>query len=280
MEEQDLHGVQPRDESERSRSAKALRRFDIAEMPDAGDARQRRARDEPLQRVAMGGRDQDIALAPDDMRRHVDAMQPLRQLRIVEPRLPGVFRRGGAVLVVGLLQLASFACQSPAQRVAASSPAKSSLPVSAAEPMNISPRFTPLTLMPAASTRVRLRICAVERIAIAIAIQPPSEWPTIWTRPFAERVEQIEIEVSEIADIVDPIRRVAMAEARMIGRDHGEMLARAAPARRSSPASPCTPCRNSSGSPAPSRRRKSFVPLTSTKVSFTNGFLPGRQGSA
>ena len=39
-----------------------------------------------------------------------------------------------------------------------------------------------------------------------------------------QRGEQIEIEVSEIADIVDPVRRLAMAEARMIGRDHGEVL--------------------------------------------------------
>ena len=44
--------------------------------------------------------------------------------------------------------------------------------------VNMSPRFTPGTLMPALSMRVRLWICAVERIAISSAIQPPSEWPT------------------------------------------------------------------------------------------------------
>ena len=48
--------------------------------------------------LAVGLGENLVAVAPYDQRRHVDAVQPLAQLRIVEPRLPGEVRGPELVL--------------------------------------------------------------------------------------------------------------------------------------------------------------------------------------
>ena len=64
----------------------------------------------------------------------------------------------------------------------------------------------------------------VLRTASSAAIQPPSEWPTRSTSSRSSCVEKIEIEVGEVGDVIEPVRRVGCAEARMLRRDHVEVL--------------------------------------------------------
>ena len=58
------------------------------------------------------------------------------------------------------------------------------------------------------------------RAASSAAIQPPSEMADQIDVVEIELVEQVEIEVGEVGDGVEPVRRVGGAEARMLGHDH------------------------------------------------------------
>ena len=60
----------------------------------------------------------------------------------------------------------------------------------------------------------------MSRTASSAAIQPPSEKPTRWTRVEIELIEEVEIEVGEVVDGIEPVRRVGLAEARMLRHDH------------------------------------------------------------
>ena len=55
--------------------------------------------------VAVAGGQEIIVVAPDDMRRHVDPVQPFRQMGIVQPRLPGEPGEGRPVLEPGVVRL-------------------------------------------------------------------------------------------------------------------------------------------------------------------------------
>ena len=91
-------------------------------------------------------------------------------------------------------------------------------------------------------------------------------WPTDMHAVEIERIEQVEIEEREIADVVDQLRILGAAEARMIGRDDVEMLGQRVEPRLAAPLSPCAPCRNSSGSPLPVRRMLILQPRTSSSA--------------
>ena len=88
----------------------------------------------------------------------------------------------------------------------------------------MSARGTPLTRMPAEFTSTSDLMRSVVRIAISSATQPPMHWPTTCDAVEAERVEQIEIEEREVAGVVDQLGLLGEAEARMVRRDHVEVL--------------------------------------------------------
>src|SRR5438270_9165014 len=67
-------------------------------MPAALEKVHLGAGQEPLQFVRDADRQDAVLFAPHDGYRHVDAMEPPRELRIVQPRLPGEARGGVPVL--------------------------------------------------------------------------------------------------------------------------------------------------------------------------------------
>ena len=119
---------------------------------------------------------------------------------------------------------------------------------------------TPLTWMPAAPTSVSELSRRVLRTASSAAIQPPRPQPTRSTLGEIERVENIEIEIGEVRDGVEPVGRIG----RPVSRD-----ARARSRRAARPAPSCwattapeslAPCSVSSGRPAPRRRTTMLQP--------------------
>ncbi len=58
-----------------------------------------------LEGVGVGQRDHLVLLAPDNVGRHVDPVQPAVELRIAQPRRPGVARGRAAVAIVDVLQV-------------------------------------------------------------------------------------------------------------------------------------------------------------------------------
>jgi hypothetical protein len=92
--------------------------------------------------------------------------------------------------------------------------------VSSGDHMNMSPRLTPFTWMPAGATSVSVFSRETFLAASSAAIQPPIDVPTRCTPDKVELLHEIEIEEGEVADRVEPFRRVGSAETRMLGHDH------------------------------------------------------------
>src|SRR5215207_8168956 len=72
--------------------------FDLGQMPAGRQYLQARSLDQAMIGLAVRFGKNLVALTPYDQRRHVDPVQPLAQLRIVEPRLPGEVRGPELVL--------------------------------------------------------------------------------------------------------------------------------------------------------------------------------------
>ena len=160
-----------------------------------------------------------VVVAPDDQRRHVDAVQPLAQMRIVEPRLPGEV--GGRERFL----IAMSPCSS---RERLSEPllgkalideqvARRALPATTGTDR---PSATPLTWMPAApiSVSVRKPARAAHR---DFGRDPAAERIADQMEPVeAERLDEVEIEIGKVAELIEPVRRVGAAETRMLRHDH------------------------------------------------------------
>src|SRR5690348_2371779 len=78
--------------------AEDIRPFGLRKMPAARDDLDARSRHQPLELARVRDREQPIVLAPYDLHRNVDAVQPLAQVRVVQTRLPGEPRHRVAVL--------------------------------------------------------------------------------------------------------------------------------------------------------------------------------------
>ena len=85
---------------------------------------------------------------------------------------------------------------------------------------NVSTCSTPLTWMPAAATSVSeasRRGVAHRKLGRDPAAEREADQIDVVE---IELIEEIEIEVGEVGDVVEPVRRVGGAEARMLGHDH------------------------------------------------------------
>src|SRR3954466_10835373 len=66
-----------------------------------------RVRNQLLVFRGVPGREKPVAFAPDDLERELDPVQPLRQVRVVEARLPGETRERVQVLLGRVLRVRS-----------------------------------------------------------------------------------------------------------------------------------------------------------------------------
>src|SRR5262245_5577216 len=71
--------------------------FDMRQVAGLGNDRERGARDQALEGLGIGRRNDAVAVAPDDVSGDLHPMQPALQLRIEEARLPSETRAGDAV---------------------------------------------------------------------------------------------------------------------------------------------------------------------------------------
>src|SRR5438132_11252954 len=79
------------------------------------------------------------------------------------------------------------------------------------------------TLMPTALARTRCDRRCVDFTAISAAIQPPSETPTT-TVLVSSLIHKIQIKIREIIHMIEGMRLLGRAEARMRRRDHTRLL--------------------------------------------------------
>ena len=219
-----------------SAATNACALLDLREVPALRDDRDARARDQALVGEGVVLRKQPVVGAPDQQRRHVDPVQPFVQMRIVAARLPDQLGGGGPVLEVDVLELrrlsrslimssASFGSWNRS-RMRCSSLTQESIDLRHARARGCRPRRP-------ASARRAAACCAPQA-------RPRSSrrarWPTRSTLVQIELVEEVEIEVGEVGNVVEPVRRVGGAEARMLGHDHvvarGEVRHEGQPVRR------------------------------------------------
>ena len=100
MEGEELHGATPAMKSV-TVSTNSSAQLDMRDVAAVFDDMQPRARDQRGVRGPMRWRDELVVVTPNEQRRHADAVQPLVQMRIVEPRMPAEFRGGELVFGVG-----------------------------------------------------------------------------------------------------------------------------------------------------------------------------------
>ena len=167
-------------------------------------------------------REHAVVVAPDQQGRHVDAVQPFGQIRIVAARLPGDLGDRGAVLQRDVFQFRpQRACDDVVGLFLIVKEVAQPLLVAAQERIELLDAGDMET--GGAGQRERgqpLRAAHGELRGDPAAERQPDQVDVLEF----QLVEQVEIEIGEVVDVIEPVRRVGFAKARMFRRDDVELL--------------------------------------------------------
>ncbi len=214
--------------------------------------------------VGVFHREHPVVGAPHDQGRHVDPVQPFAQVRIVGARLPRELRGGDPVLHIDVFE---FRTQQPRDHLVGArrvmEEIADALLVAAQEEVDL----LGARHMDAGGADQRQR-----REPVGVADRKLGGDPAAERRPDEmdaveiELLEEVEIEVGEVVDGIEPVRRIAVVEARML-RERSRRTGSASDCMNGSQApAPLAPCRNSSGGPEPPRISLMLQPRTAIVV--------------
>ncbi len=194
----------------------------MRQMSGVGDHGQRRAGDEAVERLGIGRRDDAVLPSPDHVGRNVHAMQPALEPRIEEARLPAEARACDAVedglvlILVGGRALGGGLAE-PGIGIGKTRLLlridHEDVGLGNAFDMDAGRRDQGQAAQPVGRAHRHFqRDPAAERLADHVNPREP------------ERLDEVEIEVGDVGNVVDPGGQLRAVEAGVIGHDHVELF--------------------------------------------------------